>query len=237
MKNSLRILGIGMIAAAAFALAAQDAWTLKRNAKVGETARYKLVANVELPGMGGATVDGFVEEKVVTVDESGTFVIESQQKGTKITMEGQGEQAMPDEPPTKTKFNAEGAVLEITSDSPNAANSYRISNLGAFRYPANAVKVGDEWSVDIAKDEKTGVEPAKMTFKVESSETVGSWSTVKVKVTAKESEGDTPATADGFVWIDIPTGIIVKSETNWINAPLPGAPFPINAKITVTRES
>ena len=54
MKNSLRILGIGMIAAAAFALAAQDAWTLKRTANVGDVARYKLVADVELPGMGGA---------------------------------------------------------------------------------------------------------------------------------------------------------------------------------------
>ena len=237
MKNSLRILGIGMIAAAAFALAAQDAWTLKRTANVGDVARYKLVADVELPGMGGAKVSGNVEEKVVAVEENGAFVIESQQKSTTITMEGQGEQEMPDQSPSKTKFGADGAVLEITSENPGAADSYRISTLGAFRYPANAVKVGDEWSVDIAKDESKGIEAAKMTIKVEGNETVGSWNTVKIKMTAKESAGDTPATADGFVWIDIPTGAIVKSETNWTNAPLPGAPFPINAKITVTRES
>lgn len=216
----------------AFATPLLQEFTLKLTPKEGDVAKYMLKADIDIQGT-QASFNGKVTEKTIKVEADGTYQIESTNSDGKVVFGGQ-EMEMPASEPTITVYKANGEVKEIKGAGVDA-NAYRMSGISSFRWPTKAVKVGDEWTSEWAKDDKTGAVAGKATFKVEAEEKVGAWETVKIKMSTKESEGDSPATAEGTIWLAKADGKMVKTEAAWKNAPFPGAPGPIDAKVTLTR--
>lgn len=219
--------------ALASSLAAAQEFTLKRVASVGDTLRYRLRAELDL-GEIRAVMTGLSTEKVVKVDPSGTYDVESTSSEGKVEIDG-GTSAVKQPGPMVTTYGQLGQVITLKGSQIDSS-VYRMSNLNAFRLPEKAVKVGDTWSVDLAADPKTGAVPAKATFTLEATETVGAINALKVKYTYAEVLDRGGATAEGYMWIDPKDSSLVKSDLNIKNAPFPQSPVPINARLTVTRE-
>lgn len=235
MRNTFNKTGFGIFVAAlsVAAFAVQDGVSLKRTAKVGDTATFRLKADVEIGGM-EANFTAKVVEKVAKVESNGNFTVDSTQSEGKIMFGGQ-EMEAPEMSQSFT-YKATGEVVDIKAENTDSS-VWRMANLQSFVVPDKAMKVGDEWTIEGKKDEKTGAVATKGTFKIEAAETVGKYECMKVKFNVKETEGgDAAASAEGFSWVNKKDGTLAKVEGKWINAPFPGAPGPINAKIVMTRE-
>lgn len=235
MKTLVRIPGAVLaVAALAVVAFAVQPFTLKRTPKAGEVSKYKLSVETEIQGM-NISFGGDVIEKITEVKANGEFVVESSQENVKVKF-GDQEQEMPSGGSTKTVYRPDGSVVEITGEQTDA-NAYRLANLNGFRYPTNPLNAGDKWEIEIKADPKSGSVAAKGTFEVVGAEKVGNWDAVKIKYSVVETEGSEPATAEGTTWISTVDGNMIKTEGSWKNAPIAGAPAPINAKFTLERVS
>lgn len=210
-----------------------DAASFKRVLKVGDTMKFKLKADLEFSGQQVGFTSN-VQEKVTDVGADGGYKIESSQSDSKINMNGQ-EQDVPDQAHSNTtSYNAAGEILEITGDNVESG-AYRMATLGVLKAPDAPAKIGDAWTYKIAANSKTGVVNSTADYKYLANEKIGDRDTVKVSVKVHENEGSDPASNEGTVWLDVKDFSMVKSDTTWANAPIPGAPGPINGKVVLTR--
>jgi hypothetical protein len=235
MFNRIQKTSFGLFVAALSmtALATQDGVSLKRIAKVGDTIKYRLKADIQSDGQ-EANFSTLVTEKILKVEESGNYVVESVQTGSKVTTPDR-ETAMADERQTFT-YKANGEVVEIKAETVNA-NVYRTAVLQSFVISDKPVKVGDTWTTESKKDDKTGALAVKGTYKVDGEEKVGQFETLRIKFVNKEVEGGEAAPShDATAWVDKKDGSIVKSEGVWKNFPFPGAITPVSAKYVLIRE-
>lgn len=234
MRNVFKKPGLGLLVAALSvgAFAVVDGFNLKRAPKAGDSVTYKLKADVEVAGT-EANFTAKVVEKVTKVEANGNFQLESSQSEGKISFGGQ---EMDADPSTQTfTYKPTGEVIDIKSDKLDAS-MFRMANLQSFVVPDKDLKVGDEWTIEGKKDEKTGAVNTKGTYKIAGEEKVGDYDTLKVTFSVKETEGgDSAASAEGITWISKKDNTMVKTEGKWLNAPFPGAPGPINAKVSMAR--
>ena len=91
-------------------------------------------------------------------------------------------------------------------------------------------------NLDFKADEKTGALAAKASYEVIALEKVGPYDTAKIKWTYAESEGETKASSEGFVWLWTLDGSLVKAEGKLKNAPFRDAPRPVDVDILTERE-
>jgi hypothetical protein len=230
MKKTTRLIGLSLlVATCAVALAAWDPVSLKFTPKVGDTIKYHLTADVDTQ-MGSASVTADIQDKITKSDGDG-YTTESAQTNGMVSFNG-GSQPIPDGTDT-TVTKANGEIVDITTDQGEQPGMWRVAELDNFIYPDKPVSVGDEWSHTVAADDKKGIVAASAQYKVDSMEKIGDHDTAKVKVTYKETAGDSPASSDGYVWVDVKDGSIVKKETTWTNVPL--GPMPVNGKVKLER--
>ncbi len=234
MKNYLRSLGsVALLAVVVSAAWAQDSFSLKRTPKVGDTMSYKLSVDLDVQGM-AANYSATVKEKVVKVGSDGSFVIENSQASAKMTFSGQ-EQAIPDTGEVSKSTYAANGLVQLIEGSDADEGGYRLSTLQGFVIPDSPKKVGDRWEVKIPADKKTGVVAATAAYEVLAVETIGSRKTVKVKWNTKETEGSSPASADGTVWLDTTDFSLVRLEAKLTNAPVPGMGQSANMVVKLER--
>jgi hypothetical protein len=88
----------------------------------------------------------------------------------------------------------------------------------------------------VPKNVDTGVFDAKATYTYEDDEQIFDIDAMRVTFEYAEIAGD-PARSDGKVWLDKRDGTVLKLETNWTSAPIPGAPTPLTGSVILTRES
>jgi len=231
-KMNKAAVGLFVAALSVAALAVQDGVNLKRAPKVGETTKYRLKGNVDMQGT-DIPMSMLVTEKVTKVEDNGNYTVESAQSEGKVTTDS-GEMDIPGST-ISTIFKTTGEVVEVKTGETETSSAMRLANLQAFVVQDKAVKVGDTWSVEIKKDEKSGAAAAKGTYKIEAQEKVGDYDCYKVTMSMKETEGDAPAGLDGTAWINVKDGGVVKMEGAWKNAPFPGV-GPLNVKFSMTRE-
>lgn len=229
MIKNFRAFSLGALVLVCAVALAQEALTLKFSPKVGDTFKYKLTGSLTV---GGATADlsGDIEDKVTKADDSG-YTIESTQKNIKVSVNGSEMPPQPDATDT-TVSKPNGEIVDLTADHVDG-DTWRVAELNNFIYPDKPVKVGDEWTSTVVADSKKGTVAATATYKVDSLEKVGSHDTAKIKVSYKETEGATPATSEGYEWVDIKDGSMVKDTSTWTNVPISG--MPINGTVTVER--
>jgi hypothetical protein len=235
MRNTLRFAGLCAVAALSLtALAIQDAITLKRVAKVGDVAKYRMQADIEYQGS-AVSFKGLVTDKVTKVADDGQYSVESTTTEGKVSFAGAehptgGQTATA----TTTIYKPSGEIVSVISEQSDP-NFLRLANLQALHFSANPVKVGDSWEVTIAKSEQGAVE-AKGTCKLEIQEKIGERDTYRIHAVLKETIEKEPAAVDATYWIDVKDGSLVKLTGTFTNAPFPAPIGAVTAKITLTRE-
>jgi hypothetical protein len=213
---------------------APQTYSLKRVAKIGDTAKYRLSMDVAFGDM-QFKMTSTSTVKVVRVDEDGTVTTQTSQGEYKIKIKGVAdEMTAPDSEPTTAARKANGELVSLNGDRIDAS-SYRLDNLNAFHAPDNPVKVGDRWTFDSKGNTATGAVAGKAEFELLGIERVGPYEAAKVRWTYQETEGPTPATSEGTVWIDVKDGSLVKSEGKLKNAPLRDAPRPVDFSFITER--
>lgn len=227
-----RNIGIAAVAIVAAVAIAQDGFKLRRTPKVGEEITMRLVAEVEVMGM-NATFSAKVKDKVVKVDENGDYTVESSQSEGKIKL-GDQEMDAPNDGATTTKYSASGAVLEVKGDE-IGEDALRLANMSAWAFEDKLFKQGDVIEYETKASPKNGNVSSKTRITVGGPEKVGSWDAVKLTYIYKETSGETPAESTGAAWVSTKDGSLIKAEGEYKNAPFPGAPGPINAKIKMER--
>jgi len=136
--------------------------------------------------------------------------------------------------PTSTKYSANGAILEMKG-SEISDDQMRIANMSAFNFEDKTYNVGDKIAYETKPAKSNGNVGAKVELVVAGTEKVGEWDSVKVTYSYKELTGEAPAESTGTEWLSTKDATVIKVEGNYKNAPFPGAPGPINAKIKMER--
>lgn len=227
-------LSMGLAAALSLAaVAAQDAFTLKRNVKVGDVMKSKMTVEADFGGT-AILITATTTEKVVKMEDSGIVHTESSQSNMKIKF-GDQEMGGEDQPPTTYITKITGELVELKGESIEASY-YRMASMTSFRFPEGPVKAGDKWTYEIKADKKTGIVSGKHEYEVVGPDKVGARECLKVKHSYKETEGGEPASSTGTVWIDLKDGSMVKLEASQQKVPVPQAPGPMDMKLKIERE-
>ncbi|HZH99360.1 MAG TPA: hypothetical protein VEX38_10350, partial [Fimbriimonadaceae bacterium] len=229
-----RSLAILLVLLATAAIASQGI-TFKRAPKQGDTVKYRIEMAFQMWGE-DVTYRSLLTEKVSLVEDNGNFMIETLQSEYKAAF-GEEEVEVPakDVPPTATVYGPTGSIVQVRGSLTNDA-VYRMSNLGAVRFPDSPVALGGTWTSKVAADPKTGVQEAVANYTLEGEEKIGEWECYRVKFDYKENAGSDPASAEGTVWIGKTDSIVAKYQAEWKNAPVSGLPNPITVRVSYTRE-
>jgi len=236
MNNRFKALvgTVVLLSLSAMALAAIDGLSIKRQPKEGQAYKLKMTAELQFSGQ-DVVFTALMDTKVSKVNADGSFTEEEHQHDVKVNVGGQ-EMTPPDSPGQEITFNADGSLKEIKGEGDSAGpGGYRMQTLESLVEPGKPVNVGDTWTIDIKADSKTGVEAAKASYKVVAEEKVGDIETIKIQSTVKESAGSDPASIEATTWVSKADGSLVKEEAKWINAPIPGAPAPLNGTVHIVR--
>lgn len=220
MKKSLALValvGLGAIASASLAL---QAVTLKLNVPVGQSYTTRINAVIDFNGQ-TITFAGKARSTVKAINPDGTITIEAAQTDSKIDFAGQMME-QPDSVSSAT-VDALGRTIKIVSDQATG-EEYRLANVLGFTYPAEPVDVGSKYTNTLPGNPETGAIETKAEYEVLARETVNGRETFKIAFTHTET-GPSPFKASGIQWIEIATGVPVKSEAKFENMPVQGMLF------------
>lgn len=223
------LLASSLLAALVFS---QDATSIARKPKAGQVITYQIHAEINIAGT-SAVYTATSTEKVVEAGEDGTYSIESRQSELKVRYDNRD---ISPEPlgATRTKYAANGEVLDIISDMDKSV-AFRVAAMTNIQAPGKAIQPGDKWSMENKPNANNGNIGSKTNYTFDKKENVGTFRTAVIKFNFTETSGSSPAQSEGTVWLNLEDGSLVKSEVTMKNAPFPGSPAPIDAKMTVTR--
>jgi hypothetical protein len=134
---------------------------------------------------------------------------------------------------TSTTYRPNGSMVTMTGKGVDG-DVLRTTNLLGFYMPEKPIKVGDTWEYELKADEATKRPGLKASYKVEAFEKLGSFDTVRIKQSLKETSGAAPSSLEGPIWISSVDGTLVKLEGVWKSAPLSAEG--VDAKILIARE-
>lgn len=217
---------------ASAALLAQGATTLRWTPKEGDVVKIRTEATLTVAGT-EATMTSLNTHKVIRVDPDGSFLVQATPSEGKVRFGG--EERASGGLTILTTYASNGDIKEIRNERIDAT-TYRMANLCEFHPPTKAVSVGDSWTSEGKGDPKTGAPAWKADYKVVGQETLlGAYSCLKIELTkARETEGSDAGSVTGTFWIG-EDGVFARSELVWTNVAVPGAPGPVNGKITRSR--
>jgi hypothetical protein len=212
----------------ALAAQAQDSFVLKRTAAVGEEAKYTLRVDTTFGGI-AVVFKAKMHEKVVAVTPEGGLTLESRQTESVLDLDGQTMDAGP-ESVSKISLHPDGRVAKIETEDVTD-ESYRVAHLNHLAWPEGEVAVGHKWSSKVAAEPGLGGVALESSFEILGLEEFAGVKAVVVGFKSAEVSGDTPASASGKHWVDAATGLVLKSEMEWKNAPVSGQI--IDAKVVI----
>jgi hypothetical protein len=222
---------LAIVAATALAFAGFQDYNLKHPAKEGEVFKYKMTGELSVMGQ-SVQMSAIMTNKTTKVGTDGNYVVESKMSEAKIVLNG-SEMDLGDQPGSTTTYKPDGTVVDVQGESVEAGGA-RMANLTSFIISEKPVKVGDSWTSEVKGDSKKNTVDVSGKYTLEAIEKLDSGEAAKVSFESKEKAGDTPATISGTAWIDVKSGNPVKVENTWKNVPIPGAPGPVDGKMTMT---
>ncbi len=229
--KALKFTGIALLLTAATAYAV-DGVVLKYVFKKDSVTKMRMKGTFDLQGT-EVSVTMLNQSKVKEIAEDGTVttedgVIEGKAvvQGTEIPIEGQ--------PAMVIVLKPNGEIKEIRGDNIDE-KTYRMQNLMSFIPPTDAVKVGSTWDRTIAANKDTKAVGVKSTYKIVGEEKIDGDDAFKIEFKTAETEGDTPASSEGTVWISKADCGLIKSVSKWTNVPVPAAPVALSGSMTTER--
>lgn len=200
----------------------EGAYTLRVNVKEGEVYKYKLTMDIDFGGQ-LVVFSATIVNKVLKVDSEGNYTMESAQENGMVKF-GDQEMPAPASPATKITYRPNGSVLKVEGEGDRMAGTF-----GNYHFPDKPVKVGDKWEQEVKPSEQAP--KIKSTYEVVGTEKIGDYETVKIKVSGKSDNETQPMSFDGHVWVDIKTGMAVRTVMTIKGLPAEGAPMPIDGTL------
>ena len=190
----------------ALALFALAPVTLARLPKLGERARYRLGAVIDLPGQEPVRFEGTLDEKVRSVEkETVTTDVTSR---ISVDLTGIVRQGLPIESIRVEK--TDGEILTSSKiDGTLLFATPRVDRLRAVYFPSFPVEIGAGWWRTRAKDESP---PFASYLTLVGEEKIGAWDSWRISIDASEADDARPIRVKGVVWIDKADGSLVKGQ-------------------------
>ncbi len=209
------LLFVGTLAGAAAVYASLADINLRVIPTQGTFYEYKMTGTMSMANT-EVKVGMSVTEKITKTTEEGWIVEVTQEEGV-IEYNGEQEQ-MPSMKQTVT-YNLDGTIKEIVAPEQDA-NTYRLSQFSTVYRPEEKMKLDVPVTFEYEADASKGTPAATGTYTYVADEKFKTLDTWKITFSYKETEGETPASNTGTFWLQKDTGILVKYEQNWVNAPI-----------------
>lgn len=185
---------------------------------VGDKAAYAITATIDSTAAPAPIeVSGSFTEEIHRVDATEAV---AQASGT-LSASMNGSVREMDYPFRETERRLDGAVLSVDDGgSDPKAGGYRHCRMDVLVFPKKPVTLGDSWSVDLPGDEKAHIPGLHASYTLKGEEHVGKWDTWRIALKSNET-GDGKAWAEGTVWIEKSTGILVHLHDKMTDVPSP----------------
>ncbi|MCB0825309.1 MAG: hypothetical protein KDC26_03905 [Armatimonadetes bacterium] len=226
----VRLLSIGILSAATAVMALAPA-KLTPYTEKDKPHSYDLQVKVDMQGQ-EVLYTAHLRETVTAKKADGSFsqkneIVESyinmggydESQGTELATSHHGKNGLP----TKVE-NEEPTVFHM-----------RFMRLWAMSYPEGDVEVGSRWEVRYDHDADLGTPATKLSYEIVGKESVDGYECYKIKYEAHESESTQTAGGNGFHWIDIKSGLRVKSQGEMTNAPVQDQVFDMKYTSTLRK--
>ena len=206
---------------------------LKRTPKVGEIEKYRLTMIFTLQGT-DITYKSLITDQVDLVEKDGSYTVESVQ--TEISgAHGERDLNVDKNPPKSIAvYAANGAVVDLKGEQ--SPESWRIANASAFYLPDGPIPASGTYTVQIPQNTDKGRPSATATYTTAGTEKIGDIDALVLRESYKENTTANGMMADGKVWVDPATAIVLKMDMDWKNAPLLGTSTFVNGHVSYVRE-
>lgn len=195
-------------------LASAQEYSLDYRPTKGEKLEFLLTFDID--GYGQPLVyRAKVVNETVEVFENGEYLIAASQSDSVVLLDGVEQQTAAEESTAVTRYDKSGRPLSIAGDNATP-ESMRVANLTSFIGPGRAIKVGDEWSIDIKGDKEAGT--ADVVQKYRLMQVVEGVCVVEMQ--AAETTGANKASAKGLVKIDFKTMQALSYEAAVVDLPV-----------------
>jgi hypothetical protein len=214
MKTRAITTFVSVLALAALATSAGQAVKLQRVPKVGEKATYKMKIDIAVQGM-NINVAFDVVNTVTKVNEDGSYVLSEVNSNQLVTMDGQILEEGGEAITSEYTYAKEGHVTKIVSEE-TMGGEQLLANLTTIMWPPSAVDTGSKWDAKVKAGDDSPM--ININYEIVGREKVAGKDTFKIKFSAKGGE----STNEGFHWVEIGTGITVKSLGQMKAVPIQG---------------
>lgn len=235
MRNTARSAAlVCILALIAVAAQADQTFTLKRAPVVGETTKYRLTMIFTLQGQ-DVIYKSLITDKITNVDKDGSYTVSSTQSEASGS---HGERDLAVKPPADetsiATYSPAGVIIDLKGQQ--SPESCRIANASAFYLPDKPLAIGDSYSVKVAANQTRTTPSATVTYKLTAQEKIGDVNALQFTETYKEDVNANGLDANGKVWVDPASAIVLKVDQDWRNTPLLGTSSFVNGHISYARE-
>lgn len=216
-----QIIVVALLAVASYALASDsEPVRLKRTAKVGDFARYRVngtSGSLEQP----VTISSVVRMRVTWVGKDGSVTVESSFEKLVATMAGKELVTSGPDMVSRVTYEPSGQVVDIKQQL-MASFAYRAANLNTVFWPKREVRAGWKWSLDSgleansswtvrkrANSEK-GTVDVVCKYKILERKDLHGYDCFRIRFEHTEATGG--AWSKGEIWIDVETGLTVMQK-------------------------
>lgn len=219
----------GVLAAGA---QAQEPVTLKRIFKQGESIKYSLSMQMSVLEQEAILYTAKVEEKVVEATEQ-SITLEYIQTDFKASVFGDEVELPENQTSLSYIFEPSGRLLDVKA--PATDTSPRIAAFWMLPLPSKPVAVSDTWVLDVKEAPSKGIPAGKYEMKLEGQEMLQEEVCAVISVQYREIKMPAIASSTSKFWLGLTSGKVLKMESQWSRAPMPGASEVMDGKIIYER--
>lgn len=231
MKRFSFILAAGV--AAAIAVASVQGVSIAWKPKAGDTTKYKLTTKANIQGQ-EMFFSAVLTSKVLEVT-SDKIVVEEKQSELNVKFGDQDfSSMMPASITSTTTLKPNGEVIERKSEMEDGG-SERMEAALAHQYPEKAVEKGGSWTIKRAANADKKLPASEATYTYVEDEKVGAFDTWKITYVFKETEGSSPMTVNGTLWLNRANGEPVKAVYQMQNVEFQEGMGTSDAQAEITR--
>jgi len=165
-----------------------------------------------------------IDEKILTLGPSGDYQAEITQRVGKVDWAGELLPSTQETVTERFRVGAGGDVLEAKFGGNDSGWGARVLELEEVAVPYKILTKGQTWSHDFTANGQIGTVAAHGEYAVEDEEERDNAPAFKISIKVKETQGASPASSEGTVWLRKSDGVCLGFELTLHNAAVPGMP-------------